>query len=76
MSVLLMRYVAMDLMTKYIIKESDSLMEIQDIARRYKYDMWEKKNFYHSTDVKIFDKYKQKDRIKLQKIIKFDWLED
>lgn len=34
-----MRYVAMDLMTKHIIKESDSLMEIQDIARRYEYDM-------------------------------------
>lgn len=71
-----MRYVAMDLMTKHIIKESDSLMEIQDIARRYEYDMWEKKNFYHGTDVQIFDKYKQKDKAKLQKIIKFDWLEE
>lgn len=67
-----MRYVAMDLMTKHIVKESDSLREIQDIARRYEYDMWEKKNFYYGTDVQIFDKYKQRDKDRLHKIIKFD----
>lgn len=49
-----MRYVTMDLMTKHIIKESDSLMEIQDIARRYEYDMWEKEKLlpqYLCTDI-------------------------
>ena len=67
-----MRYVAMDLQCRKILKESDSYEVLQNIKTEYEFKLFESKNMY-LTNFRIFDKTNPEDVKILHRVSKYDW---